>query len=151
MDSLGFVNEYNIPNRCKKCGGIMIFKGVGEYHCEDCSAVDYDDYGKVRRYIEQHSGATAFEIENAIGVSRRTIQKLLRDKRIQVAVGARSFLHCELCGKEIRCGQFCDSCEMAYHRSLEAKQREVLRQEVRGFSKEANLDEGHRRFIRKED
>ena len=44
-----------IPH-CKKCGGIMVFKGVGEYHCEDCNAVDYDDYGKVRLYIEEHDG-----------------------------------------------------------------------------------------------
>lgn len=151
MDSLGQMNEYNIPYRCVKCGGVMVFKGVGEYHCEDCGAVDYDDYGKVRGYIEKHAGATAFEIECAIGVSQRTIRKLLRDKRIQVAAGTRSFLCCEMCGKEIRCGQFCDECEIAYHRSLEAKQREMLRSEVKGYGSERHFDEGHKRFIRKED
>lgn len=151
MDSQGMLNEYNIPYRCKQCGGVMVFKGVGEYHCEDCGAVDYDDYGKVRGYIEKHTGATAFEIECAIGVSQRTIRKLLRDKRIQVAAGTRSFLHCELCGKEIRCGQFCDECEIAYHRSLEAKQREMLRNEMKGYGSGRHFDEGHKRFIRKED
>ncbi|MBQ7933183.1 MAG: hypothetical protein IJ327_00105 [Lachnospiraceae bacterium] len=151
MDSLGQLNEYNIPYRCKKCGGVMVFQGVGEYHCEDCGAVDYDDYGKVRCFIEKHRGATAYQIECAIGVSQRTIRKLLRDKRIQVAAGSRSFLRCELCGKEIRCGQFCDECEVAYHRSLEARQREKLREEMRGYGTERHFDEGQKRFIRKED
>lgn len=151
MDNLEKINEYNIPYRCKKCSGIMVFKGVGEYHCEDCGAVDFDDYGKVRSYIEKHPGATAFEVECTTGVSQRTIRKLLRDKRIQVAVGTRSFLHCELCGKEIRCGQFCDECEIAYHRSLEARQREILRKEMQGYGTERHFDEGQKRFIRKED
>lgn len=151
MDRLENINEYNIPYRCKKCDGIMVFKGIGEYHCEDCGAVDFDDYGKVRRYIEKHPGATAFEVECTTGVSRRTIHKLLRDKRIQVAVGTRSFLHCELCGKEIRCGQFCDECEIAYHRSLESRQRELLRNEKHGYSTERHFDEGQKRFTRKED
>ena len=151
MDNLELMNEYNIPYRCKKCGGVMVFKGVGEYHCEDCEAVDYDDYGKVRCYIEKHPGATAFEVESTTGVSQRTIRKLLRDKRIQVAAGTRSFLHCELCGKEIRCGPFCDECEIAYHRSLESRQREILRNVVRGYGAERHFDEGQKRFIRKED
>ena len=77
----GFLLEeqYHIPRVCKKCGGVMIFKGVGEYHCEDCGAVDYDDYGKVRMYIEEHHGATAAQIEDAVGVSQRAIRQMLKD------------------------------------------------------------------------
>ena len=45
---------YHRPVLCEKCGGLMIFKGVGEYQCEDCKFVAYDDYGKTRLYIEKH-------------------------------------------------------------------------------------------------
>ena len=38
--------DYHRPIKCEKCGGIMVFKGVGEYQCEDCKFVAYDDYGK---------------------------------------------------------------------------------------------------------
>ncbi len=151
MDNLGLFNEYNIPYRCKECGGVMVFKGVGEYRCEDCMAVDYDDYGKVRRYIEKHSGATAYEIECAIGVSQKKIRNMLREKRIQIAADSKSFLRCELCGKSIRCGQFCDECEIKYHRAIEAKQRELLRGDKKGIGMGKSGDEGHRRFMRKED
>ena len=74
MSVLGSLEKYNIPRVCKECGGVMIFKGVGEYHCEDCGAVDYDDYGKVRGYIEANKGATAAQIEQTIGVSQRTVR-----------------------------------------------------------------------------
>ena len=66
------INEndiYNRPLTCEKCGGIMIFKGVGEYHCENCRHVEYDDYGKVRLYVEKHRGATSSEVSMQTGVS----------------------------------------------------------------------------------
>ena len=47
MDRLesNLLDYYNIPRICQKCGGVMVFKGVGEYHCELCDFVDYDDAG----------------------------------------------------------------------------------------------------------
>lgn len=51
------ITTYNRPTYCAECGGVMVFKGVGEYQCEKCGYLDYDDYGKVRNYIEKHMGA----------------------------------------------------------------------------------------------
>lgn len=126
----------------------MIFKGVGEYRCESCDFVDYDDYGKVRMYIEAHKGATAAEIEAAIGVSQRSIRNMLREARIEVAEGSRTFLHCEVCGKEIRSGRFCQECEMKVHRNLEDQQREELRKSMKGYGSKRNMDEGQKRYRR---
>ncbi len=148
MDALGLLDYYNIPRVCKQCGGVMIYKGVGEYHCEKCDFVDYDDYGKVRLYIESHHGATAAEIEFAVGVPQRTIRQMLRDSRIEIAEGSKMFLHCEMCNKEIRSGRYCVECEVKMHRSLEAEQREMLRRDGAGYSKQRDADEGRRRFMR---
>ena len=125
LERAGGMDSYNIPRVCKNCGGVMVFKGVGEYRCEECGEVDYDDYGKVRLYIEEHRGATAAEIEGAIGVSQRTIRKLLKEGRLEVAEGSKSFLTCEVCGKKIRSGPYCPECEINVHRKLEEKQREL--------------------------
>ena len=127
----------------------MIFKGVGEYHCEDCGFVDYDDYGKVRLYIEGHRGATAAEIESATGVSQRTIRQMLRESRIEIAEGSKTFLHCEMCGKNIRSGRFCPECEVKVHRSFEEQQRERLQNGAKGFGlQQRNVEEGQKRFRR---
>ncbi len=45
-ERVDLIDLYNIPRVCQICGGVMVFKGVGEYHCENCGDVAYDDYGK---------------------------------------------------------------------------------------------------------
>ena len=144
------LDTYNRPSTCSKCGGIMIFKGVGEYHCEDCENVEYDDYGKVRNYIEQHKGATAAEIESKIGISQRSIRQMLRDSKIEISEASRSFMKCELCGTDIRSGRFCAKCETNYHRQLEEEQRQqrlVRDGKGYGMNKTGNAT-GEKRFQR---
>lgn len=148
MERLLMPDTYNIPRVCGKCGGVMVFKGIGEYQCEDCGELAYDDYGKVRAYIETHKGATAAQIEDAIGVSQRTIRHLLRDGRLEVAEGSRTFLRCELCDEPIRSGRFCPACETKMHRSMEAKQRERSHKNLQGFSSSLRGEEGQKRFTR---
>lgn len=128
----------------------MIFKGVGEYHCEDCKAVDYDDYGKVRLYIEGHPGATAAQIEQGVGVSQKTIRRLLKDGRLEVAEDSKTFLRCEVCGKNIRSGQFCPECERKVHRSIEEQQRAAKVKDAKGVGMAQKGEEGQRRFIGKD-
>lgn len=142
-------DAYNIPRECEKCGGVMVFKGLGEYQCELCGQLAYDDYGKVRNYIEEHRGATAAQIEEAIGVSQKTIRRLLKEGRLEVTENSRTFLRCELCGKDIRSGLYCPECEVKMHRSLEEKQREINRK-ILGFSAAQKNEEGQRRFMRGE-
>ena len=142
-------DAYNIPRECEKCGGVMVFKGLGEYRCEHCGELAYDDYGKVRNYIEEHRGATAAQIEEAIGVSQKTIRRLLKEGKLEVTEDSRSFLRCELCGKDIRSGLYCPECERKMHHSLEEKQREINRK-IQGFSAAQKNDEGQRRFMRGE-
>ncbi len=149
MEERAWIDYYHVPHSCKQCGGVMVFKGVGEYHCEDCGFVDYDDYGKVRLYIEGHRGATAAEIESATGVSQRTIRQMLRESRIEIAEGSKTFLHCEMCGKNIRSGRFCPECEVKVHRSFEEQQRERLQKGAKGFGlQQRNVEEGQKRFRR---
>lgn len=150
VERLLMPDTYNIPRVCEKCGGVYVFKGLGEYQCEECGEKAYDDYGKVRAYIEEHKGATAAQIEDAIGVSQKTIRRLLRDGRLEVAEGSRTFLHCELCDKAIRSGRYCPECEMKMHRSMEAKERASRGKNMQGFSMGNKGDEGQRRFMRRD-
>ncbi len=110
--------------------------------------MDFDDYGKVRGYIEHHKGATAAQIEEAVGVSQRTIRRLLKDGRLEIAEGSKVYMRCELCGKQIRSGQYCPDCEVKVHRNLEAKQRELLNKNTQGFGLEQKSEEGQKRFTR---
>ncbi|MDD7147484.1 MAG: hypothetical protein SOY45_05720 [Lachnospiraceae bacterium] len=135
---------YHRPVRCEECGGIMIFKGVGEYHCEDCRHVQYDDYGKARLYIEKHHGANAAQVEAATGVSQKTIRQMLKDNKLEISQDSTAFLKCEICGASIRSGKLCSKCEMNYHRRLEEEQRQT--KNMQGFGNAKKGDSGAKRF-----
>ncbi len=147
MEALG-ISNYNRPYVCNACGGLMIFKGVGEYECEDCKYVDFDDYGKARNYIEEHPGATSAEITDNTDVSQRAIRQMLRDGRLEVAADSKTFIQCEICKANIRYGRFCDKCESAYHRGMEQKHK--AEHNYSGFGTEKDkMDKGEKRFNRK--
>lgn len=153
MGMLEIPDTYHMPRVCTECGGVMIFKGVGEYHCEDCGKVAYDDYGKVRLYLEKNPGANLMKLEQETGVSQKTIRQMLRESRIQVSENSQTFLHCEMCGTNIRFGRLCPTCEEKYHRNAEKEQRAKLHhhQDVHGFAAARKGEEGQRRFIRKDE
>jgi DNA-directed RNA polymerase subunit M/transcription elongation factor TFIIS len=149
MDMLGW-DHYHIPSTCEKCNGIMIFMGVGEYKCEECGYIAYDDYGKVRLYIETHPGANASEIEDKTGVTGRTIRRLIREERIEVAANSKVLITCEACGKDIRSGRFCPECEVKYHRIAEERERK-RKTKIAGFGTDRSTgEEGERRFFGKD-
>lgn len=137
----------NIPIYCKKCNGVMIFKGVGEYKCEDCGYLDYDDYGKVRNYVEAHPGATSAEVSTETGVSQKSIRGLLKAERLEIAANSSVFLKCEVCGEKIISGRFCKKCEASYHRSIEENARASKNSGLSGHSTERPKgEEGAMRF-----
>lgn len=143
------ISKLNRPTFCSKCGGVMIFKGVGEYKCEECGTVDYDDYGKVRNYIEKNPGATAAAASAATGVSQKSIRGMLKEERLEIAANSASFLKCEVCGAQIRSGRFCKKCETSYHRSIEEQARASRNVSLSGFGAERPKGEdGAKRFTR---
>lgn len=148
MKELLGIDLYNRPVACKECGGIMIYKGVGEYKCEDCGALDYDDYGKARNYIEKHHGVTAAQVSEATGVSQKTIRTMLKESKLEVAPNSRIFMKCEVCGTDIRFGRFCRKCEAEYHRKIEAEAR-LEKKNMAGYGSENTTEEGAKRFRRK--
>lgn len=76
------VADLHIPRICEECGGEYRYNGIGEYVCTKCGNLAYDDYGKVRNYLEIHPGATATEVEAGTGVTKMAIRRLLNEERI---------------------------------------------------------------------
>ena len=146
------LNEYHRPDVCVNCGGNMVFRGVGEYQCERCQHVMYDDYGKARNYLEKHGGATVAEVAGATGVSQQTINQMLREERFEVSVDSKSFIKCEGCGRPIRMGRYCAECAKLVA-AAEAKKRtekdaELRKEMIRGVGTVGETAEGERRFKR---
>lgn len=151
-NKLNLIEEFDVyhrPQQCSECGGIMIFKGCGEYKCEKCKHIEYDDYGKVRNYVESHKGVTAAQAAEATGVKQKTIRTMLRDSRLEIADGSSVYLKCEMCGVSIRSGRVCPKCEVEFNRKMEAKMRERHNKMMAGFgAARPSGDDGSKRFVR---
>lgn len=142
-------NELNRPTLCKSCEGVMVYCGLGEYRCEECGLTEFDDYGKVRYYLEQHQGANVAEISDATGVTHKSIRDMIKEKRFEVVDNRGGYLRCELCGTNINSGRLCKDCEMLYHRKLEAEARNERRNKnMSGFGESKRVDKGTKRFTR---
>lgn len=110
INRLSVIN-YNAPDSCEECGGTKIkYAGIGEYCCEGCGHIMYDDYGVVRNFLEKNQGATVAETSLATGVSKNKIRMMLVDDKIQVTPGSMVFLNCSVCGAQIRSGRYCEKC-----------------------------------------
>ncbi len=66
-----------IPLECEYCGGGVQLKSIGVYVCVKCGRENYDDFNKVRNYLEQHGPAPAVIIAKHTGVSRASIEHFI--------------------------------------------------------------------------
>ncbi len=62
---------------CPECGHTIDYKGLGEYFCRTCDKTVYDDYGKVRHFLEEYPGATVLQISQATGVDKAKIRHMV--------------------------------------------------------------------------
>ncbi len=142
------LKEVERPTFCRKCNGVMVYKGLGEYRCEECDAQEFDDYGKVRRYLEEHKGANVSEISSETGVTHKSIRDMVKEKRFEIIDTRGGYLKCEVCGASIRSGRFCPICEEAYHRKVEEEMRNERKNSFAGYGENMQTEKGSKRFTR---
>lgn len=142
------LSDVNRPTLCQACGGVLVYHGVGEYICEECGGAEYDDYGKVRNYLEKHRGANVAEISDMTGVSHKAIRELIKEKRFDILDNRGGYLRCEECGENITTGRLCPKCEREYHQQVEHLARKERSRRLSGYGEGRSADKGHRRYTR---
>ncbi len=155
MDSV-LKYDYHPPRECDLCGGLMIYKGIGEYACDRCGHIMYDDYGTVRNYLEINPGATTGMVAKATGVEEKAIKNMLREEKLEIREDSRTFLSCEGCGKPITSGRYCEACSKiavaAAKRKKDKEAQEKKKEHVQGILGDFVIGEkGRKRFIREDD
>ena len=63
----------NRPISCKKCNGKLFYMGSGKYRCHPCEEEYYDDFGKVKAFLEENGPCAAAIIAESTGVEVVTI------------------------------------------------------------------------------
>ena len=100
----------NRPISCKRCNGKLFYIGSGKYKCDPCNEEYYDDFGKVKEYLEEHGPAPALQIAENTGVRMDLIDLFLRKGRLEIIENSNFYISCEKCGCAIRYGRYCPHC-----------------------------------------
>jgi len=100
----------NHPVKCSKCGSPVYYKGSGKYICSSCENIEYDEFGKVKKYLDEHGISTMGIISEETGVPIKHLNLMLREGRVEIPDGSKFYIKCEVCGCSIRYGRFCPDC-----------------------------------------
>ena len=143
-----FTKDPSVPVSCEKCGCEIEYKGLGTYVCTECGFTMYDDYGKVRNYLDAHKGATQAEVSQMTGVSQHKIRTMIKDDKFEITQNSAVFLTCELCGATIRSGRYCESC-LKKLAMMDAKaDKRTTAKNMSGFGGLTRGASGEKRFTR---
>lgn len=102
---------------CRKCKKIFNYLS-GPIVCPACREKLEEKFQEVKKYIEDHRGATIPEVAEECDVEPSQIQQWLREDRLELTEGSAIILSCESCGVPIRSGRFCDKCKGAMTNSF---------------------------------
>lgn len=100
----------NKPVVCDRCKGKMFYVNGGLYRCGSCGYEVLDDFGKVKKFLDEHGAMSVMEISQATGVSVDIITMFLKQGRVEIPEGSKYYISCEKCGCSIRYGRFCPEC-----------------------------------------
>lgn len=132
------------PTGCSKCGGEVEFRGHGEYRCKVCGNVEMDDFGKIKKYLNENGPTPALIIAENTGVGIDRINQFLKQGRVEIPENSEVFIRCENCGTEIRFGRFCPACASKMSRDIKGVYEvgEVPKRKAGGDGKMRFLDRG---------
>ena len=72
-----------VPTVCKECDGKYEYVSHGKYVCTDCKSVAYDDFGKIRKFIEDNGPSTLMAIVKGTGVPLSKVNDFVSDGRME--------------------------------------------------------------------
>lgn len=102
--------QYARFKKCKKCGGNVLPVKDGEYKCESCGEIYLDDYGKVKKFLEDNKNVTMQDIIQHTGVPRKMVKSFLGECKLEIKQPSSAYVRCSVCGAMLTCGSICNRC-----------------------------------------
>ena len=132
------------PIFCKECGGRLFYQASGIYECGTCGEEDLDDFGKIKKYLDEKGRAVpAAIIADDTGVPIDIINTFLRNGRLEIPEGSNIYIKCEKCGCALRYGRYCYDCT----KSLVGELHGAFFEHVGDQPKNEKKQEGKMRFL----
>lgn len=103
---------------CKACGSLFNYTGSGPRLCPNCQKKLEEKFQETKKYIRENPAANINQISEECKVSIPQIKRWVREERLSFTEASPIGLECEMCGKMIRTGRFCDECKQKMQNQL---------------------------------
>ncbi|MGI5880058.1 MAG: TIGR03826 family flagellar region protein [Syntrophomonadaceae bacterium] len=113
---------------CSECGRLFAYQGRDI--CTRCMEGEDEEYMIVRRYVREHPGASVFEVADETGIEEEKILQFLKDGRLQ-SKGFAEVHECQMCGRRITAGKYCENCIKRLDVQLKEVQRSSTDKNIR--------------------
>lgn len=95
---------------CRKCGRMFNYL-MGPQICDNCKKAAEEKFQEVKEYVRANKSAPIQEICRECDVEQKQVQQWIREERLVFSDDSPVMINCEICGKQIRTGRYCDSCK----------------------------------------
>lgn len=112
---------------CRKCGGIIHENSLYDY-CSDCLKRIEEVFDKIRSYLREYPGATAFEMEQRLGIPSYIINNFVRDGRLIEIPNEFLNIECLRCGCLLLSAhhRYCPTCETKIQKEIEIAKQSLM-------------------------
>lgn len=130
---------------CKRCGKLYNFIG-GLPICPECKKKDDEDFKRVKEYLYDNPGASINQVSMELEVSIQRIKQYLKEGRLEiVGEGGNLILECEICGRSIRTGRFCNECSNSLKNDIASASEQIIK---KSETQQADKKHGMRYLIK---
>lgn len=94
---------------CRNCMRLFNYLN-GPQLCPACIRKLEEKFAEVKEYLEENRGATMQQIAEDNDVSIKQIKQWVREERLYFSDDSPYGIDCEICGKMIKSGRYCNEC-----------------------------------------
>ncbi len=121
--------------KCRRCKREFEFSGKLGALCPVCIAEEEELYLKVRAYVKDNPGITVDKVAKDLNITTNRVISYVKDERLEITKGSKSFLTCKNCGKPIYTGLFCSECKRVHGDSIVMSSQASISREDRDKSR----------------
>lgn len=111
---------------CRRCKKIIDSHSIHVY-CTECSKTIEKIFDRIREYLNEYPGATAFEIEQRLNIPIHVVNNFVKDGRLIEVPNEFLNVECQRCGTLLLSShhKFCPQCEYQMLKDLEKAKSDI--------------------------
>lgn len=131
---------------CRRCKKLFNYIS-GQTICPACKEELESKFQDVKKYLDEHKGASIIQISEDCEVEEHVIRQWIREERLEFSSGLSGEITCETCGAPITTGRYCDKCKASVLNGLMDAGRKPEVHQVQSAQSKESVNKNKMRFL----